>query len=116
MKIKIFSTLLVSLIIAFAAQAQDQKVTTCEFEVQGVCKMCKERIQEAAYIKGVKLAEWDIESGKFKAVFRNDKTTEELIHQAIADAGHTTEKLAANPDAYAALPNCCKYDDGIKKH
>lgn len=103
----------------YLSQAQDKKndkIAKCTFEVKGVCGMCQDRIQEAAYIKGVKLAEWDRKTGIFTAIYRKDKTSEENIHTAIAAAGHTTAQLKADTEAYGKLPDCCKYDDGVIKH
>lgn len=118
MKSRFIYTIFLAL-FSLSVHAQDKKndkIAKCEFEVQGVCEMCKDRIENAAYIKGVKLAEWDNKTGIFKAVYRKDKTSEDKIHAAIADAGHRTNKLKADAEAYAKLPDCCKYDDGITKH
>lgn len=78
--------------------------------------MCKARIENAALIPGVKMAEWDLESGMITVVYKTKKVTEMEIHQAIAEKGHRTEKVDANPDTYANLPGCCAYDDGVEKH
>ena len=112
----IFTLLLVA--VPFLTQAQKQKkaVTTCEFTVEGVCEMCKERIEEAALIHGVKLAEWDKTSGKIKVIYREDRISEQEIHEAIARAGHDTNLVTADSAAYAKLPNCCSYKDGVHKH
>lgn len=98
------------------AQKKEKSIATCEFTVQGVCKMCKERIEEAALIKGVKMTEWNNATGVFKAVYREDKVTEKEIHEAIVMAGHATDQMPADPEAYDRLPKCCAYKDGIDKH
>ncbi|WP_422360547.1 heavy-metal-associated domain-containing protein [Reichenbachiella sp.] len=98
------------------AQKKDKSIATCEFTVQGVCKMCKERIEEAALIKGVKMTEWDKTTGVFKAVYRKDKISEMEIHEAIAAVGHTTDQVTATDEAYGKLPDCCQYNDGVNKH
>lgn len=89
---------------------------TKTFEVQGVCGMCKERIENAALIKGVKMAEWDKKTEMLKVVYRPKKVTLEQIHRSVAEAGHETSEVAANPEAYSKLPGCCKYKDGAHKH
>ncbi|OQX97262.1 MAG: hypothetical protein B6I20_12980 [Bacteroidetes bacterium 4572_117] len=120
MKTKIYFTylVLVSVIIATPslAQKKTKKIVTAEFTVKGVCKMCKERIENAALIKGVKFAEWDKQTNKLKVVFNSQKTTLDKIHKSIADAGHDTDKLKGNDGAYKKLPKCCAYRDGAKKH
>ncbi|WP_420582584.1 heavy-metal-associated domain-containing protein [Reichenbachiella sp.] len=115
---KKFIYLLILMVLPVLANAQkkEKSIATCEFTVQGVCKMCKERIEEAALIKGVKLTEWDIPSGTFKAVYREDKVSEMEIHEAIAAAGHTTDQVATTDEAYSKLPDCCQYNDGVDKH
>ncbi|MDW3208847.1 MAG: cation transporter [Reichenbachiella sp.] len=112
----IYILFLVALPVLAKAQKSDKSIATCEFTVQGVCEMCKERIEEAALIKGVKMAEWDNSTGVFKAVYREDKVTEKEIHEAIAMAGHATEQVPADSEAYDRLPKCCAYNDGIDKH
>ena len=99
-----------------AQDAKNTKISKIEIEVKGVCGMCKERIENAAYIKGVKQVEWNKETQILTATFRNDKTTEDKIHKSIADVGHSTNKVEANKEAYKKLPMCCSYDDGVKTH
>ncbi|MGK7396552.1 MAG: heavy-metal-associated domain-containing protein [Candidatus Cyclobacteriaceae bacterium M3_2C_046] len=95
---------------ANAQQKIKGKLTESTFEVKGVCKMCKERIEDAAiYTKGVKYAQWDQETQKLQVVFKPAKVSEETIHQNIAKAGHTTNKVEATAQAYQQLPACCKY-------
>ena len=69
-------------VIAFStsesAYPQNSKNTEKEFLVDGVCKMCKARIENAAYIKGVKYCEWNKETQTIKVVFNGEKTNLEL--------------------------------------
>jgi len=108
--------LLMAVPVLANAQKQSKSIATCEFTVEGVCEMCKERIEEAAYIKGVKLVEWDNSTGVLKAVYRKDKISEKQIHEAIAAAGHATDQVEADEEAYGKLPKCCAYNDGVHKH
>jgi copper chaperone CopZ len=100
----------------FAAGNEKGNLKTIEFKVSGVCEMCEKRIEDAALIKGVKIADWNKEAQKIKVVFRPDKTSEQAIHQAISKAGHDTEKLKAPAEAYNKLHDCCKYRDGQAVH
>ena len=97
-------------------QKHSSKVKTESFEVDGVCGMCKDRIENAALIKGVKLATWDKETQMLKVVYKPRKISIQKIHEAVAEAGHETKKAKANMDAYNKLPDCCKYKDGAVKH
>ena len=116
--IKLFSLVLLCTLTAGTIQAQDKvkKIETCEIEVAGVCKMCKKRIENAALIKGVKMAQWDQDSQMLKVVYNPSKTTEETIHKSVSDAGHDTNKVTAPDEAYKKLPGCCLYRDGVKPH
>jgi cation transport ATPase len=96
--------------------AQDSKFKTVEFKVHGVCNQCKVRIENAAYIKGVKHCEWNKETEKITVVYNSEKTDLKKIHNSIAKAGHTTDKVEANKEAYNKLPKCCAYNDGVHKH
>ena len=96
--------------------AQDSKNIETEFLVRGVCKMCKARIENAGYIKGVKTCDWNKETQTMKVVFNGEKTDLETIHKSIASAGHSTDKFEADSIAYQKLPACCAYDDGVSVH
>jgi len=112
------SVLLCTYAVNYSVKAQKStvKTETIEFQVSGVCGMCKERIENAALIKGVKLAEWNNETGMIKVIFNPQKTNKATIQKAIADAGHDTENVKADDKAYSEIPKCCKYRDGIEKH
>lgn len=118
MKTKHIILLSLSLLFTLSLSAQDKKkkIETSAFKVKGVCNMCKERIENAALIKGVKLTEWNKETGMLKVIYNTKKTSLETIHKAIAEAGHETDKVKANKEAYSKLPKCCAYDDGVDKH
>ena len=56
--------LIISIIIlalgASKLMAQDANDTTATIKVHGACIMCKERIENALKIRGIKKAAWDI--------------------------------------------------------
>ena len=110
--------LIILSVFAFTVvQAQEKSKTIVEttFKVEGVCEMCKERIEESALrAKGVKLAEWDKKSQKLKVVYNSKKTEEKEIHKAIANQGHETSLIPADSSAYRLLPGCCRYKDGAE--
>ncbi len=102
---------------AFAQQKANKKeIVTSECPVSGLCVMCKERIENAALIRGVKLAEWDKESGILKVIYRSDKVSLDSIQAGVARAGHDTPLFKAPDEAYEKLPDCCAYRDGLQKH
>ncbi|MDR1491123.1 MAG: efflux RND transporter periplasmic adaptor subunit [Planctomycetaceae bacterium] len=78
--------------------------------VQGLCGMCKERIEKAAKsVDGVSLAQWNGETKQLRLNFDSAVTSLDAISQVIAEGGHDTEKHKADDKIYDALPECCKY-------
>lgn len=108
---KLFKLFIAIIFLAFASQgvAQSSNIKTITFKVDGVCGMCKDRIETTLDVKGVKFVEWDVHTHVCEVVYRTDKITEEQIHQALADVGHDTEKIKASDKAYAQIHGCCKY-------
>lgn len=110
-KIVLALTLLVTT-ITFA----QNKTARASIEVDGVCNMCKERIEKAAIkAKGVKSAIWNVESHELKLIYDEGKTNLTTIQQSIADVGHDTKEIKATDEAYNSVHPCCYYrDDAIK--
>lgn len=78
--------------------------------VQGLCEMCKDRIEKAAKsVSGVTSASWDIKTKQLHLNFDPAKTSADAVAKAIAKAGHDTDKYKADKATYDALPACCKY-------
>jgi len=77
--------------------------------VDGVCGMCKERIEGLAYkVKGVKWADWDLENKTLTLKFK-DVLNEEKLAKVLSKAGHDNWQLKAGEKAYQNLHSCCKY-------
>lgn len=113
----ILSVIFISIFtLNITAQEKASKIDTVKFEVKGVCGLCKDRIENAALIKGVKWAEWDKSTDTLTVIYRVDKTKLPDIHKSIAEAGHTTDMVECNIDAYNKLPACCAYMGDAKKH
>jgi mercuric ion binding protein len=113
----LFFLLLVCTLHTSNMSAQDKKdITTATIQVSGVCGSCKKRIENAAYIPGVRHAEWNKETGILTVSFKPTKVSKEKIAQAVAEKGHTADEQAANQKAYENLPKCCAYNDGVHKH
>lgn len=91
--------------------AQKKDIQESSFEVEGVCGMCKARIEKTAFgLKGVKTANWEIPTHQFTILYDANKVSLEEIHQAIANAGHDTPLATAPDEVYENLPMCCLYD------
>lgn len=95
----------------FPAQAQNKDIKIATIHVDGVCGQCKKRIENAAYLPGVKLAEWDKNSNNLTVTYRPSKVTEQQIAKEIAAVGHNAGEEKASEKAYAKLPACCSYND-----
>lgn len=101
-----------SLLFVLAAAAQHNSNTdTTTFKVSGVCGMCKQRIEKAASIKGVKNAQWNVNTQMLSLSYEPSVVALEDIHNRIAAVGHDTELKKATDKAYNALPECCLYRD-----
>lgn len=79
------------------------------FEVAGNCNMCKERIESALDIKGIKFANWTAETQTCNVTFNSNKVTKKEIHQIIAKVGHDTQVCRAKDEDYNGLHHCCQY-------
>ena len=85
---------------------------TVSIWVNGLCGMCKTRIEQAALkTKGVESAQWDSETRILKVQTNPEKFKESRLHFRIASAGHDTRSLLAPDQVYNSLPGCCKYRD-----
>ncbi len=111
---RISALLLILLLPLSSVFAQKSKVVTEKITVQGTCNMCKERIEDAAYIQGVKRAEWDKTSHQLTVTYKSEKVSLLEIEQSIAKTGHDAGAIKASEEHYQSLPNCCAYRDGAE--
>jgi outer membrane receptor for ferrienterochelin and colicins len=82
------------------------------FIVKGDCDMCKSRIEKISLgTPGVYAAEWSDETLLLNLEVDTVKLDLQNLHEKLAKAGHETSLLKADPEAYAALPACCHYND-----
>jgi copper chaperone CopZ len=103
------------MLFGLTAFSQD-KNAKASIEVDGVCNMCKERIEKACIrTKGVKSAVWSVETHELKLIYDARKTDLKTINQSIADVGHDTKDITATDEAYNSVHACCLYrDDAVK--
>ncbi len=103
------------LLFCLSLTSRSQNIQTISFKVSGNCDECKNRIENAADIKGVKLCVWDKSTQTAKVTYNADKVTPEQIKKAIAVAGHDVEGEKSTDAAYKKLPACCRYREGDAK-
>jgi copper chaperone CopZ len=107
---KIFLTF--GLILMTVSMTSQNKNAKAQIEVDGVCGMCKQRIEKAALnTKGVKSAVWSVETHMLSLILDERKTDLKTIHQNIAAVGHDTEQMECTKEAYDGLHPCCKYKE-----
>ena len=116
---KLILVLVIIFSYTLSAEAQKtSKTSRVKFEVDGVCVMCKERIEKAAALsKGVKFAVWDVDTKELYCIYNNKKTSTLKIKEALAAVGHDSNEVKATDEVYSKLDTCCLYrDDELKKH
>ncbi|GAA4240784.1 cation transporter [Winogradskyella psychrotolerans] len=108
--------LMFTLLVTTIAFAQD-KNKKASIEVDGVCGMCKERIEKAAIrTKGVKSAVWSVDTHELKLIFDERKTDLKTISKKVASVGHDTKEIKATEEEYNSIHPCCKYrDEEVRK-
>lgn len=116
MKKVILVALMFVMSISMSAQNKNAKA---QIEVDGVCGMCKQRIETAALkTKGVKSAVWSVETHMLSLILDERKTDLKTIQENIAAVGHDTQEIQCTAEAYNSLHPCCKYkeEEIIKDH
>ena len=114
-------------LISFTVQSQEvkkNKNAKVSMKVDGICGMCKKRIETAALkTKGVKFAIWSTETHQLNLIMDERKTDVNAIQDNILEVGHDIlleydEKIIAKDEAYNSVHPCCKYRDEeiIKDH
>ncbi len=97
-------------LVSLAVSAQTKAVQTVKINTPSVqCEMCKTRIE--SYLKrfdGVSTVNVNYKKKETTVKYLTDRTNEEVIKAAIANAGYDANEISANPEAYKALPKCCK--------
>lgn len=108
------------MLMGLSANAQKKKKNArVSIEVDGVCMMCKQRIETAALkTKGVKYAFWDVKTHYLSLIMDERKTDVKKIRKNIAAVGHDSREIKASDKAYNSLDPCCKYRDEevVKNH
>jgi copper chaperone CopZ len=111
---------IVLVLLSFGMFAFSQnKNARVSMEVDGICGMCKERIEKAAVrTKGVKSAVWNVDTHELKLIFDERKTNITTISKSLAAVGHDTKEIKATEEEYNSVHPCCKYrdEDVVKDH
>lgn len=103
--------IILSLSLLFSVSALASKIDTASFTVSGICGMCKERIENAAYIKGVKKATWDKEAQTLTVIYNPKKVTLQQIGTSLCEVGHDNQYATCTEEEYLRVHKCCRYRD-----
>lgn len=112
-KLKYFLAVLVAMFLFTKSWSQSKPVPagskTEIIAVSGNCGMCRDRIEKAARMDGVSMAEWNKDTKKLTLVYNPSRIKTEDVQKKIAASGHDTGKFKAEDKTYNSLPACCKY-------
>jgi copper chaperone CopZ len=107
---KLLFAALAGTLLTVAASAQKKAVQTVKISTPTVqCDMCKKKIE--GYLKrydGVMTVNVNYKRKETTVKYITDRTNEEVIKAAIANAGYDANEVKANPESYQSLPKCCK--------
>lgn len=98
-------------------EAKKDKNAKVVMHVDGVCGMCKKRIETAALkTSGVKFAIWSTKTHQLNLILDERKTNVSIVQKNILAVGHDIlleegKKLEAKMEAYNSVHPCCKYRD-----
>lgn len=108
--------LFIAILMVSSVTLAQNKNAKASIEVDGVCLMCKTRIEKAAIrTKGVKSAVWNVKTHELKLIYDERKTNLETIQKSIIAVGHDTKEMTATDEAYNKIHPCCKYrDESVK--
>ena len=112
--------IVMAFMLSMSVQAQKKnKNAKVTIEVDGVCMMCKKRIEKAALkTKGVKFATWDLKTHQLLMIIDERKIDVKSIQKNMALVGHDTKAVKATEEAYNSVHPCCRYREGdeVKDH
>ncbi len=112
MKIKYFFIFLFLTGYSIQLLAQDTNqspFTIISFKVFGACEQCKDRIETTLKIKGVKNANWNVDTKQLALEYNPVVISLEKIENKIVAVGHDLVNKKAKNIIYKALPSCCHY-------
>ncbi len=106
-----FSLILVpALLLSTSCNGQIKNAKTEIVKIYGNCDMCKTTIEKAGSKNKMAKVDWNKDSKIATITFDSKTTNEDEILKRVALAGYDNEKFLAPDDAYAKLPECCKYE------
>ena len=96
----------------FTTLGQDSDIQESRIRVNGLCGMCKTRIEKSVKIEGVKRAQWSKTTRILTVSYQPSLITVDSLQHRLASVGHDTDVYKAADSVYSALPECCHYRTG----
>ena len=93
----------------FAQDVKNAAYVSTSFKVFGACDQCKNRIEKLLKIKGVKMANWDVDTKILALEYSPSQISLEKIQNKILSVGHDLVDKKAKDIIYKELPDCCHY-------
>jgi mercuric ion binding protein len=107
---KLLFSAFATVLFSVAGFAQTKAIQTVKISTPTVqCEKCKKTIEDLLKrYDGVMNVNVNVKHKEVTVKYITDRTNEEIIKTAIANAGYDANEISANPDSYKALPKCCK--------
>ena len=97
-----------------ATNISAQKKADVTFGVGGVCGSCESRIEKAYDVKGIVIADYDLETHQLHVVYKTKHFPDILdVHRLAANIGHDTDLIKASDEQYS---KCCNYREKNGTH
>jgi len=93
-----------------SGHAQIKNPQTETVKIFGNCDMCKTAIENAGNNKNTANVNWYKDTQMAEITYDSQKTNRDEILKRIALAGYDNDQFLAPDNAYAQLPECCKYE------
>lgn len=103
-------TTIIAILFYTGIVAQIKNPKTETVKINGNCGMCKSTIEKVGNKKKQSKVDWNQDSKIATLTFDSKTTNQDVILKRIALAGYDNEIFLAPDDAYAKLPECCKYE------
>jgi len=107
--ITLLFTALVSMNIS-SCISQIKNLKTETVKIYGNCEMCETTIETAGNVKKTAKVDWNKDTKMASITYDSVKTNQNEILKRIALVGYDSDSFLAPDNAYAKLPNCCRYE------
>lgn len=102
-------TIMIFMVLGITQSIFAATIQTDTLKVSGNCGMCEKRIISAVSVKGVKSAQWNMDTEILTIKYDADKVTLDELEKRISKAGHDTPNYKADEATYQSLHHCCQY-------